>query len=88
MNNFKVTQLMPANGRKTFSGNALMITNGSVTELQSYETIVARYNSKTNTMLIKGWYSKSTAAHINAFLDYFGFDQMTKKEMLSMVTNF
>ena len=47
--------------------------------LQSYNTIVAKIaNGKAE---VYGWFSQTTARHINEFLQQNGFDKMTKKEM-------
>ena len=51
-------------------------------DLISYNTRVASYNHKTNEMSVYGWYSRTTATHINDFLEFYGFDRVTKKEML------
>lgn len=77
----KVVELVPTNGRKSFGSKAKMITVDDVTTLISYETEVASYNHKTNVMTVNGYYSPTTASHINAFLEYFGFDQCTKKQL-------
>lgn len=55
--------------------------------LMSYSTIVAEIIDKaisdTNkTQLnIFGWYSMTTARHINEFIQQYGFDKMNKKQM-------
>ena len=55
--------------------------------LMSYETIVAEIKDATVTdtgekqAIVYGWYSKTTARHINEFLQQYGFDKMSKKEM-------
>jgi len=67
--------------RKSFYGKAKLLHNGNITELQSYETIVAEYNHKTNKIKVFGWFSNITARHINEFLSFYGFDKVTKKEM-------
>ena len=51
-------------------------------DLISYNTRVASYNHITNEMSVYGWYSCTTATHINDFLEFYGFDRVTKKEML------
>ena len=33
-------------------------------------------------MSVYGWFSNATAKHINDFLKFYGFDRVTKKEML------
>ena len=59
-------------------------TNGDVdtySDLVSYGTRVASYHHNTNEMSIYGWFSNTTAKHINLFLEYYGFDRCSKKEM-------
>jgi hypothetical protein len=77
---FKVTELQPIN-RKSFYGKALIVRNDNISELKSYNTIVATYNHDTNKVNVKGWYSETTARHINSFLLHFGFDTCTKKQL-------
>lgn len=50
-------------------------------DLISYSTRVASYNHLTNEMDVHGWYSATTARHINLFLKFCDFDTITKKEM-------
>lgn len=47
--------------------------------LQSYSTIVAKIED--GKAIVNGWYSQTTARHINEFLYQNGFDKMTKKQM-------
>ena len=75
------TNLNPTNGQKSFYNKAVMIRENNVTRLQSYTTIVATYNHDTNEMKISGYYSQTTAKHINAFLSLFGFDTCNKKQL-------
>lgn len=77
---FSVSELTPLR-QKSFYGKAQMIREGNKTRLKSYNTIVAEYNHKTNTVEVFGWYSATTARHINSFLNYFGFDTMSEKQM-------
>jgi len=81
----KELELKPINGRKSFYGKCkvevIETDEGTVSKLISYTTEVATYNHQKNEMKVNGWYSKTTAAHINAFLDYYGFDTCTKKEL-------
>ena len=55
--------------------------------LMSYETIVAEIKDATVTdtgekqVIVHGWYSTTTARHINEFLQQNGFNKMSKKEM-------
>ena len=52
-------------------------------DLVSYETRVASYNHNTNEMSVYGWFSSTTAKHINDFLEFYGFDKCTKQQMLN-----
>ena len=65
--------------QKSFSKKAEVITEGAETKLKSYSTIVAV--KENNTIKVKGWYSKTTAIHINEFLQQNGVSSLTKKEM-------
>ena len=67
--------------RKSFYGKATMHRNDNITTLTSYVTDVAEYNHETKKMKVNGWYSNTTARHINAFLDHFGFNTCTKAEL-------
>lgn len=55
--------------------------------LMSYETIVAEIVDEAisptgkRQINVFGWYSKTTARHINEFLQQNGFNKMSKKEM-------
>ena len=80
MSSFK---LEPTSGQKSFYGKATVITTNNVSKLQSYETIVAVYNHETNEMRVNGWYSNTTARHINAFLKLYGFGTCSKKELMN-----
>lgn len=51
-------------------------------DLISYGKRVASYNHNTNEMSVYGWFSNTTAKHINDFLEFYGFNRVTKKEML------
>lgn len=72
--------LQPLN-RKSFYGKAKVTTENGISTLTSYNTDVATYNHETNEMKVKGYYSPTTMRHINAFLDYFGFDTCTKQQL-------
>lgn len=65
--------------QKDFYGKANVITEGGQTKLKSYSTIVAV--KEENKIKVKGWYSKTTAIHINEFLLQNGAKSLTKKEM-------
>lgn len=82
----KTFELNPIDSRKSFYGkakvNQYVNDNGEIiSDLISYTTKVATFNHSTNKMTVKGWYSATTARHINSFLDYYGFDTCTKKEL-------
>lgn len=55
--------------------------------LMSYTTIVARIQDAITTedgqpkLIVNGWYSATTARHINEFIQQHGFPKMSKKEM-------
>ena len=57
--------------------------NDHYSDLVSYETRVASYNHKTNEMSVYGWFSQTTAKHINAFLEFYGFEKCTKQQLLN-----
>ena len=65
--------------QKDFYGKANVIVEGGQTKLKSYNTIVAV--KEENKIKVKGWYSKTTAIHINEFLRQNGAKSLTKKEM-------
>lgn len=55
--------------------------------LMSYETIVAEIKDAIVTdtgekqAIVYGWYSVTTARHINEFLQQYGFNKMSKERM-------
>ena len=65
--------------QKDFYGKANVIVEGAETKLKSYHTIVAVKQGKT--IQVKGWYSKTTAIHINEFLQQNGVSKLNKKQM-------
>lgn len=77
----KTFELTPIDGRKSFYGKARVIDDGKIAKLLSYDTIVAEYNRTTKEMKINGEYSDTTRRHINAFLSYYGFDTVNKKQL-------
>jgi hypothetical protein len=83
----KTFYLQPTNGRGSFGNkchvNEYVNNEGDhYSDLVSYGTRVASYNHSTNEMSVYGWYSATTATHINAFLDFYGFEQCTKGELM------
>lgn len=65
--------------QKDFYGKANVIVEGGQTKLKSYSTIVAV--KENNTIKVRGYYSKTTAIHINEFLLQNGGKKLNKKEM-------
>ena len=77
----KIFELFPKyDTRKSFYGKARVVEheNGDK-DLISYTTTVA--SIRNNILHVYGWFSNTTARHINEFLKQNGFDPMTKKEM-------
>ena len=66
--------------QKDFYGKANVIVEGGQTKLKSYSTIVA-VKEENNTIKVRGYYSKTTAIHINEFLRQNGASSLSKKEM-------
>lgn len=61
--------------------------NGSK-ELQSYNTIVVKYDAERRAFKFNGWYSATTARHINEFVhqiispeNKYGFRGLSKREI-------
>lgn len=80
----KTFYLVPTNGQKSFSNKCHVneYTNNDgdhYSDLVSYGTRVASYDHKTNEMDVYGWFSVTTGRHINAFLEFYGFEACTKK---------
>lgn len=65
--------------QKSFGKKANVIIEGGQTKLKSYSTIVAV--KEDNKIKVKGWYSRTTAIHINEFLKQNGAKSLTKREM-------
>ena len=55
------------------------IKNSNNYILLSYETIVSEYNGKYFDIF--GYYSVTTARHLNYFFEKFGFKKLSKKEI-------
>ena len=90
MNNMEfLHELKPQFGnRKSFYGKANVYRNGEgKILLMSYKTIVAEITDEAVSTTGKrqanvfGWYSMTTSRHINEFLQQYGFDKMSKKQM-------
>ena len=74
--------------RKSFYKKAKVYRdNNGTLFLKSYETIVAEIKDQiiepdeSKRVKVNGWYSNTTARHINDFLYQHGFKTMSKKEM-------
>jgi len=81
-------KLQPIDGRKTLNNhhvNEYEVDGERISDLVSYTTRVASYNHATNEVSIYNAQSQTTARHINAFLYFYGFDTMTRKEMLEKI---
>lgn len=66
--------------RASFYKKAKILKYNNALYLQSYQTIVAKIEN--GKAIVNGWYSATTARHINEFLWQNGFETMAKKEML------
>lgn len=66
--------------RADFYKKAKVLKYNGAIYLQSYDTIVAKIEN--GKAIVNGWYSMTTARHINEFLKQNGFETMTKKEMI------
>lgn len=73
------TYLEP-DGRKSFNKKAKVYHSGSFLYLQSYDTIVARYNINTSEFEVYGLYSQTTRRHIKAFMKelHLDYNQVNK----------
>ncbi len=65
--------------RTNFYKKAIVKEYNGILYLQSYNTIVAKIEN--GKAIVNGWYSQTTARHINEFLLQNGFEKMSKKEM-------
>lgn len=77
----KTFELKPTNGRKSFGNKATVIVNDNISTLISYNTEVASYNHLENKIVVYDYFSATTLTHINSFLNYYGFDTVSKKEL-------
>lgn len=81
----KTFKLLPIDGRKSLNNhhvNEYTNTDGDhYSDLISYTTRVASYNHDTKEMSVYSCQSDTTARHIKAFFDFYGFDAPTKKEI-------
>lgn len=68
--------------RKSFYGKAIVIEEGNVIKLKSYNTIVAQIID--GKLSINGTYSPTTLRHIKSFIMFFGFESGTKSDIIKM----
>ena len=80
----KTFALIPTNGRASFNNKATVIVNDNISTLISYNTEVASYNHLENKVYLNGYFSPTTLVHQNTFLEYCGFDKLTKQEIGSI----
>jgi len=70
------------NGLKNNHINEYIDRNSEhISDLVSFETRVASYNHTNNIMTVYGYFSKTTAIHINDFLRYYGYNKCNKKQL-------
>ena len=78
----QVMNLEPApTQQKSFYGKALLIQEGKLTLLRSYESFVAQYDVETKKITINGFYSLTTTKHIRAFIYWLTGEILTKNEI-------
>ena len=76
-----MTNLQPTNGQKSFYNKAKLINSNGIIKLVSYSTTVATFDTINNKMYVYGYYSQTTAKHINSFLELYGFKRCNKKQL-------
>ena len=76
----KIMELTPHSGQKSFYGKAKVISENGIVKLQSYETIVCKYDHYTGEFTRTwGGYSDTTMRHVNEFLHTLGIPGGGKK---------
>lgn len=76
-----MTNLQPTCRQKSFYNKAKLINSNGIIKLVSYSTTVATFDTIHNKMYVYGYYSQTTAKHINSFLQLYGFKRCSKKEL-------
>lgn len=66
--------------QKSYYGKAKVIEGGGVYSLQSYETIVCRFDVNGGFVRLWGGWSATTAKHVNDFRNLFGLPALSKRE--------
>ena len=80
----QIFDLTQTNGRKSFGGKAKVRQENNISELLSFNTVVATYNHLENKVYLDGYFSPTTMQHQNAFLEFYGFDKLNKQEIESI----
>ena len=80
-----ITELK-VNCQKSFYGKALMIEVEGVVKLQSYDTIVAKYNKNSMTIEIFDYFSQTTMRHINSFVSLYTNKVLRKADVVGGLT--
>lgn len=83
-------KLLPINGAKSLNNqhvNTYTSEHEEWSDLISYTKRVASYNHTENYISIYNAQSNTTIKHINAFLSFYGFNTMSKKEILAQINN-
>jgi hypothetical protein len=76
-----MTNLIPTCRQKSFYNKAKLNNSDGLIKLISYTTNVATYDTINNKMYVYGYYSQTTAKHINSFLELYGFKRCNKKQL-------
>jgi len=81
---WKTFKMIPTDGRKSLNNhhvNQYFVDGEQYSDLISYTTRVASYNHHTNEISIYNCQSRTTRRHINHFLEFYGFEKCSKKQM-------
>ena len=81
-----VTELKPSNGRKSFGGKALMVSDKKHVALVSYGTVVCWTDADLKLHRTWGGWSGTTGAHIQSFCDELGIPYKGKKDWTELAT--
>lgn len=77
--NYRIYDLIPTNGRKSFYGKAKVMVEGNIETLFSYNTpIVQRCGEKLTRLCNEELVSRTTATHIKSFCG------LTKKQFAQL----
>ena len=72
---------------KSFYNKAIVEEDEKSIKLYSYNTLVAEIRKDLeNTLVLYGWFSVTTARHINEFIQQNGFNKMSKAEINAYIT--